>query len=129
MERVVYRSVCSPDFRSSDLLEIIAASERNNPGRQITGFLIHDQDRFFQLFEGPANETSALLATLKTDPRHHSLEVLEKCETGIRWFPDWRMRPLISFSSTPALEDLKTALADKAGGDQLLGTVTDFVAI
>lgn len=128
MERLTYRSVAAPDLESADVFEIVEASARKNPAREITGFLIYHEGRFFQFIEGPGESLSTLLAELESDPRHHSLEVIERAQAAQRWFPDWGMKRLISFSSMPALEELRSTLSTREGGSNLLAQVEDFLA-
>lgn len=128
MERLTYRSVAAPDLESSDVFEIVEASARKNPAREITGFLIYHEGRFFQFIEGPSESLSALLSKLESDTRHHSLEVVERGLATQRWFPDWAMKRVISFSSMPALEELRSTLSTREGGSTLLAQVEEFLA-
>lgn len=128
MERLVYRSIGAPDLEGDDLFAIVESSTRRNPAREITGFLIYDDGRFFQLIEGPGESLDELLAELETDRRHHSIEVIERSAAQDRWFPNWGMKRLISFSSLPAVDELRSTLASRDGGSALLAHVETFLA-
>ena len=128
MERLLYQSKASPGTASKDVFEIIEASSRNNRARGVTGFLLHDGDRFLQLLEGPPLEVEGLVAHIERDQRHHDLEVLSRSQAEERWFPDWSMKHLISFGSVPALEQLRMTLNDSGSGRELLSEVEGFLA-
>lgn len=127
MHRIVYSSIASKGTNTPDVFEIVDVSARNNPQRSVTGFLLYDADRFLQMIEGPALALQALLEDLEADPRHHSIEVLHRSATDERWFPDWEMKQLISFSAEPALEQLRHTLATKPGGAEIFALVDDFL--
>ena len=127
MERLVYWSKASEGTGTGDVFDIVDASARNNPARDITGFLIFDEDRFFQLIEGPGDALTALMERLGSDPRHHSVEILERRDAVERWFPTWKMKQLISFNSPPAMEELREILHAKEGGDRVLTLLNGFL--
>lgn len=127
MERLVYRSTAARDLESDAVFKIIETSARKNPGREITGFLIFNGRAFLQLVEGPPDQLDALLHDLAGDPRHHSIEVLDRSEAAERWFPNWRMKRLISFSSEPALEELRKLLSHGVDRKRVLAIVENFV--
>ncbi|NNC52445.1 MAG: BLUF domain-containing protein [Erythrobacter sp.] len=127
MERVLYRSDAAESVSTQDVLDIIAASERNNPKREITGFLIYDSDRFLQLLEGPPLEVEALLGEIAGDDRNVGMEILLSETAEKRWFPDWSMKRLISFGSIPAQEELRAVLGDGNGGQAILDEVNRFL--
>ena len=127
MHRIVYSSIASKGTNTPDVFEIVDVSARNNPQRSVTGFLLYDADRFLQMIEGPALALQALLEDLEADPRHHTIEVRHRSVADERWFPDWEMKHLISFSAEPALEQLRHALATKPGGAEIFALVDDFL--
>ncbi len=127
MERVIYCSKAAADTHTADVFQIIEVSERNNPDRAITGFLICNDNRFFQLIEGPESALTTLLETLRKDPRHHSIEILDQGAAAERMFPDWSMKQLISFNAEPALVNLRKNLLHREGGNQVLDLVDQFL--
>ncbi len=128
MERLVYRSTAADGVGTAEVFSIIETSARRNPAREITGFLIYDRDRFLQLVEGPTLSLEALMADLRDDPRHHSIDTLHRAPAAERWFPDWKMKRLISFSSEPAVEELRSMLLKKEGGNPVRTVVNEFLA-
>lgn len=89
---LLYSSSAAADVDSGDVFAIIEASARNNPRRDVTGFLIYDGQEFLQYVEGPADALDSLLATLGQDARHHSVRVLHRTQSPRRLFPKWAMR-------------------------------------
>ena len=65
MQQLIYVSYASDDFQSGDVFKIIETSARNNPTRDVTGFLVYAHDTFVQFVEGPAASLDALLDDLK----------------------------------------------------------------
>ena len=129
MERLLYSSVAADGTDTQEVFRIIETSQRNNPRREVTGFLIHDDDRFLQLIEGPPLGVEGLLADIERDPRHHSVRVISRCSAGVRWFPDWEMKRLISFGAAPAQEELRAILGEQDGGDEILAEVNRFLGV
>ena len=127
MERLLYSSVAAEGLSTREVFEIIETSQRNNGRREVTGFLIHDGDRFLQLIEGPPLEVEGLLAMIERDHRNHSISVILRESGADRWFPEWGMKQLISFGSVPAQEELREVLGTKDGGDKLLAAVEAFL--
>ena len=128
MKRVLYRSRCAEGVGSPDVFKIIETSARNNPGRDITGFLLQDGDFFLQLLEGPPLKVEGLLAVIERDARHCDMEILFDATAEDRWFPDWAMKRLISFGGTPAMDELRETLSDKPRGKEVLDLVENHMA-
>lgn len=88
---LLYRST-SKGFLSEDQIKsILIASNRNNRAANITGLLLFKDKTFLQLLEGDENSVQALLAKIKLDPRHGSIDVLLDVKSMKRIFPDWSM--------------------------------------
>lgn len=128
MERLLYRSRASEGVGTRDVFDIIDTSERNNPIRGVTGFLLYDSDRFLQLLEGPPLQVEGLVARIADDERHEDIEVIWRETAEERWFPDWSMKRLISFDSQPAVEQITQAIGEKPEGRRVLDEVEAFLA-
>ncbi|WP_226699703.1 BLUF domain-containing protein [Qipengyuania gaetbuli] len=127
MKRIVYRSTIAAAVDSTEVFNIIDTSNRRNPARGITGFLLHDGERFLQFLEGPPLEVEGLLAEIERDPRHTDLVIVYDEGAQEPWFPDWAMKRLINFTGPPAIDQLREELAGKPDGDRVLGLVEDFL--
>ena len=95
MKRVRYISRFSADLRPGDIDQIVETSQRNNPGRKITGMLLASGDLFYQLLEGPSEQIDLLYERISKDPRHEQVILLES-EIGDfeRICPDWAMQKI-----------------------------------
>ena len=129
MERLVYVSEASDDTGTQDVFAIVEASARNNATLDLTGFLLFEDNRFLQLLEGPSGNIDMIMARIKDDPRHHSLHIAERRDAIERWFPNWKMKQLISFNSPPAMEELRVVLKSKEGGERVQAILDDFLKV
>jgi hypothetical protein len=101
MEQIVYTSIATDSVTSAELFKIIEVSARNNPGREITGFLIATQNSFFQLVEGPAERLGELIEVLQRDPRHRDIRIQLREPIRQRDFPSWRMQRFNTANGEP----------------------------
>lgn len=89
--QLTYISTRHPQMADGEVERILAASRRNNPREDITGFLLFNGRRFLQHLEGPAARVEATFARIGRDPRHRALVVLGRKENQPRIFGDWAM--------------------------------------
>lgn len=61
-----------------DLSRLVAAARERNLALAVTGMLVYTGDHFAQLVEGPQDAIDAIMASIRRDPRHHSLCEYEK---------------------------------------------------
>ena len=108
MRQMIYTSTATSQLGQDDVFRIVEKSVSNNMGREITGFLIYADQRFFQLIEGEEGNLRDLLATLQRDPRHSDINILLDRSIAERRFPRWRMQR-VGRSGDAAIE-VKTAL-------------------
>ncbi len=127
MQRLIYRSKASENVGASDVLKIVESSVHRNRDRAITGFLIYHADRFLQVLEGSSLYLDILMHEIELDPRHSEIEILIQEKVTERWFPDWRLQPLISFSEDRVFEEMCEILQGKAGGSRWYELVMDFL--
>jgi len=89
---LVYCSRAKPDIDEADVARIIESAHRHNPRLGITGLLTFGSGIFFQWLEGPRDNVTALMSTLRSDPRHDTVVALsEGEEVRERVFPHWDM--------------------------------------
>ncbi len=127
MQRLIYRSKASDNLRTIDVQQIVKTAVRRNRDRAITGFLIYHSNKFLQLLEGPSVFLDMLMEELKLDPRHNDIEVLIRGDAGQRWFPDWRLQPLISFSEDRVFDEVCAVLQAKPDREKWHKIVMDFL--
>ncbi|MEL7447253.1 MAG: BLUF domain-containing protein [Pseudomonadota bacterium] len=128
MQRLIYTSVASENLGQEGLFEIIETSARNNPSRELTGFLIFNNQKFFQMVEGPARQIADLLAVLHDDRRHHSIEILDRSDVPGRLFEKWRMKRLAGSNSKAILDALEIEAGSSEGARDVFEFASEFVA-
>lgn len=125
MEQLLYTSTATANLAADDVFKIVTVSARNNPARDVTGFLIYADGAFMQLIEGERADLDALLDVLGRDPRHRAITVKARRPISSRSFPSWRMQRLDASgrNAQAALGPLRSA---GLPGD-MLAQVEDFV--
>jgi hypothetical protein len=96
-------STAAAGLGPDDLDAIRITSERNNAARGLTGFLLHQGDRFYGLLEGPRRLLLARMEVIVTDRRHGSLRVLREADVATCRFRNW------TFGALPALGPAETS--------------------
>lgn len=102
MQQIVYTSHATDQVTAAELFNIIEISARNNPGREVTGFLVAAPSEFLQLVEGPAERLDELIAILQRDPRHRDIRVVLREQIHQRSFPSWKMQRFNTTTGDPA---------------------------
>ncbi len=123
--RLVYTSFRKEFCDDLEIKKILESCKKNNPGRGITGILLHSDSRFIQYMEGSREDVTALYEKIKNDPRHTSINQrnFEKIEERV--FPSWEMgyrdvsRRNIEFHTDISDEDMESF-------EKLIGSELDF---
>ena len=107
VEDVVYRLIYRSRSRipaqtqRAELGELFTAARAHNKGKHITGALLLLDDIFVQTLEGDEQEVQALLARIRADTRHDSLEVLDTSLVAGRVFARWAMAKVAEAEDQP----------------------------
>lgn len=89
---LVYCSRATSLMDDAEVTRILDSARRRNSAQGITGLLVFGSGIFFQWLEGPRDNVTQLMATLKTDPRHDTIvELTADEEVRERLFPNWDM--------------------------------------
>jgi Sensors of blue-light using FAD len=88
---LLYRSEQTYDMEPGDLLKLLFDAREFNRRHDITGLLLHRDNRFMQLLEGRRDDVYGLYARIATDARHTTLVVEIDNPAEKRIFPDWQM--------------------------------------
>ena len=89
------------------LADILRVSQKNNVTHELTGALIYGNGRFIQVLEGPLEPLLATMERIRSDPRHHSIDVVGPVSLDRREFPDWCMaRVLLEPDLEPAFQSI-----------------------
>jgi len=75
-----------------DLYKLALAAQARNRAEAITGLVLYDKDVFFQWLEGPAESLERIMQSIRNDPRHTDIEVLDTRSANMRVFADWSMK-------------------------------------
>lgn len=89
--KLVYTSSRRPHCDDQEIERILAACRRNNPQKNVTGILIHSQQRFLQYLEGEKDEIYHLYEHIKLDDRHGGVNLRYFSPIDERLFPSWQM--------------------------------------
>lgn len=88
---LAYISIQSSHYTPDLLADILQQARDINMERDITGLLLHKDDSFLQILEGPRNQVLRTYASICRDHRHHDVETLMMSDIADREFSDWRM--------------------------------------
>jgi hypothetical protein len=88
----VYRSRAVHPLSSSDLYKMTLAAQARNRAESITGLVLYDKDSFFQWLEGPTEGIERIMRSIRNDPRHTDIVVLDQQSAHTRIFTDWSMK-------------------------------------
>jgi hypothetical protein len=91
MFHLVYTSYAAVPFSEESLIQLLKQSRAYNKQKNITGILIHLQDKFIQVLEGKKATVLALYHTIENDPRHMKVVKVIEGNSPQRLFKDWSM--------------------------------------
>ena len=89
---LVYRSIATAALSELELQRLVNAAQARNRAESITGLMIYDEGRIFQWLEGPSEAVARIWKSIRSDPRHTSIEILGEQPTLTRFFGDWHMK-------------------------------------
>jgi hypothetical protein len=88
---VAYASAATVPFTGEALGNLLLGARRNNARMGLTGMLLHSQDSFFQVLEGPSAMVEMLYARISADVRHAKIVKLIQEPIDQRSFAEWTM--------------------------------------
>lgn len=88
---VIYVSSAVKQFSSSELIELLEKSRKNNLEQNITGMLLYKDGNFMQLVEGEEEAVNSLESKIRNDLRHRNMIILLKGYIEHRQFSEWSM--------------------------------------
>ena len=94
---VIYYSFSQSEMSDSELEGILRKAREWNQDNEITGLLIYrfnkifKRGNFLQIIEGPQKSILSAWERISTDPRHHTITVLEDGSFEERNFSAWSM--------------------------------------
>ncbi|MFB9053846.1 BLUF domain-containing protein [Formosa undariae] len=102
MYQLNYYSKSSPELELSQLENILETSNLTNTNKDVSGCLIYHNHSFVQILEGNKKDVLEIFEKIKTDKRHHSINLLWENYVDKRHFNKWSMafhRPQDQFST------------------------------
>ncbi len=131
LQQLLYVSAASKAISAEDVTDILAAGQRNNPARGITGILLFTGESFLQVLEGTPDVIDDIYRKISRDPRHSGALVLVRRSIARRAFPHWSMgyrgpdREFTLDGDSFALTRDALAARLEAGGDEELRVLLD----
>lgn len=111
LKTLSYTSRARLDLSDRDLSDIHQSARHLNALDGITGLLVFDDVRFFQIIEGSDGAIDHLLERLRRDERHRSFEIHDERFVDERSFPDWSMNLIrVSASCGDARQEIEPQL-------------------
>lgn len=91
MIQASYISSSTRPMSTDALQELLQQCRENNARLGITGMLLYGNQTFVQILEGEEKTVDALLATIRKDPRHTNVRLLQRKPIERREYSDWSM--------------------------------------
>lgn len=120
MRRIIYQSLAAPGMDKVETFRLVFQARVANEARGLSGFLLHIDDRFFQVLEGSTWKLVTAFETIRRDVRHAKVAVLDERTVETAAFASWRMR----YFDGRDIPRMMSQIADVAGG-QMPGMVQD----
>ncbi len=89
--RLIYVSQMTSHVDHSEIKSILAASQRNNPPRGVSGLLMFNSGFFLQWLEGERRAVNERFARIAQDDRHTDPLLLDYQVVVSRQFSSWNM--------------------------------------
>lgn len=89
--QIVYTSKASTDVDDAQVVKIHMTALKNNVQRDVTGMLLYTKGTFLQVIEGEASTIDRLLEKIRSDTRHHDVEIVVRNSIKHREFKNWSM--------------------------------------
>lgn len=88
---LLYTSQASAPLDQLQINSLLEQTRAANSRHGITGCLLHQDGFFMQYLEGEREAVQNLLDIIKTDPRHHGIDIIVQGNEYHRMFPEWSM--------------------------------------
>ncbi|MDJ0978474.1 MAG: BLUF domain-containing protein [Erythrobacter sp.] len=119
----------APSLSREDVDAILAASQRNNAARGVTGLLLYNGRNFLQLLEGEESELVSLMVKISHDSRHTGISMIDRRLVEKRACPNWAMRRVMIAESVEKRRDLLKADLPEGLDAQTSKIITNFVVL
>ncbi len=89
---LVYRSWAKRPLSEDELFRLAFEAQERNKREAITGVMVYDNGRFFQWLEGPSENVTRVMDSIRRDSRHTGIEILTQKTAVERAFESWSMK-------------------------------------
>lgn len=89
---VTYRSRAVDPMSELELHRLARDAQLRNGIEGVTGLMVYDSGWIFQRLEGPADSLARIWASIRSDRRHASIDVLSSGPADKRHFQDWALK-------------------------------------
>lgn len=86
-----YYSTSTVQMSADALTDMLVDARAHNREHDITGLLTYVGGEFRQIIEGPSEYVDALYASIREDPRHTDVTLVDRHRLIVRQFPHWAM--------------------------------------
>ena len=102
---VVYRSRAVQPLSGTELHWLTQVAQARNREEGISGLIVYQNDCFYQWLEGPRDSVARVMGSIRNDPRHTDLIVLEHRQVAARLFTGWSMKLAVSAAVAAPFQD------------------------
>lgn len=90
---IVYASTSriAPAYAEREMRELVAQARERNATMGVTGALLHGEQRFAQALEGERAAVTAIMDSIRRDPRHSNIVMLYDEGVSRRRFASWSL--------------------------------------
>jgi hypothetical protein len=92
LSAIVYRSRAVQPLSGTELHWLTQVAQSRNRTEAITGLVVYDEGCFYQWLEGPREGLGRVMESIRRDPRHTDVEILDEHPSSMRHFGGWPMK-------------------------------------
>lgn len=109
---MTYISNFAEGLTAPEIMEIAEVSAKNNLENELTGVLFCFKGIFYQILEGEPDALDACLESIKADPRHANIHILNiENDIAQRNFENWEMRTVnLDVNTDPLISPIRKLL-------------------
>lgn len=89
MYQLIYISSSTKSLAKDEFLELVVQSQSKNDAMGITGVLMFKDGNFMQVLEGEQELIAKLYSTIKVDPRHTLVSIIQEGPINLREYQGW----------------------------------------
>ncbi len=105
--KLLYTSRSAAPRNTEQIARIARGSARRNAEAGITGSLVHVDDSFIQVLEGPQDAVERVFEKICCDFRHREIKLIDLVNVQTRQFSEWHMGLLASSENDPLYKELE----------------------